>query len=297
MTDQKPYRYEISIKSRQSDELINTYLIRPVAGWIVRFLYPTSVTPNQVTILAILVGLLAAGCLGLKTSVGMMLAGLLIELKDILDSADGQLARAKQMFSRRGRFLDSLGDVLVNAALFTGVLINLNMEFPAIILAIAGFTGMTLRVSYHVFYQVQYLHLEEQYAMNRTDETITPADRTADYTDLLLQKMYLIIYGWQDRCMAGIDRWCLGQQKHIVGSSHDDLLARWYGNLTALRLSGCIGLGTELAVFTCCTIFGNLWLYLWLNVIMMNGLVIISITYRRVILSHRIIHIKNPAPR
>jgi phosphatidylglycerophosphate synthase len=288
MTDQKPYRYETSIKSRRSDELINTYLIRPVAGWIVRFLYPTPVTPNQVTIAAIVAGLLAAGSLGFKTSAGVIMAGLLIELKDILDSADGQLARAKHMFSRRGRFLDSLGDVFVNAALFTGVIINLNADFPAIILAIAGFAGMTFRVSYHVFYHVQYLHLEEQYAVNRADETITRADRTANPTDLFLQKMYLIIYGWQDLCMAGIDRWCLGQQNRTTGSSHDDRMARWYGNFMGLRLSGCIGLGTEIAVFAFCAISGNLLLYLWLNVIVMNGLLIISITYRKVILSQRI---------
>jgi phosphatidylglycerophosphate synthase len=31
-------------------------------------------------------------------------AGLCMTLKDLLDSADGQLARAKQMYSRFGRF-------------------------------------------------------------------------------------------------------------------------------------------------------------------------------------------------
>jgi phosphatidylglycerophosphate synthase len=288
MTDQKPYRYETSIKSRRSDELINTYVIRPVAGWLVRFLYRTSITPNQVTIAAIAAGLLAAGCLGCKTSTGLFAAGVLIELKDILDSADGQLARAKQMYSRRGRFLDSLGDVFVNAALFTGMIINLNAEYPSVILAIAGFAGITLRVSYHVFYHVTYLHLNEQYDMNRTDEAITSADRSANPTDLLLQKAYLLIYGWQDRLMAIIDRWCLGHQLRNTESSRDTLMVRWYSDIVALRLSGCIGLGTEIALFAICAVSGSLWLYLWLNVVVMNGLLIISIVYRKAILSHTI---------
>jgi hypothetical protein len=288
MTGQSPYEYESSIKSRRSDELINTYAIRPAAGWIVRLLYATSVTPNQVTIAAIAVGLLAAGCFGFKTSPGTMMAGLLIEVKDILDSADGQLARAKQMYGRRGRFLDSLGDIVVNAALFTGVIVNLGAELPVIILAIAGFIGITLRVSYHVYYHVRYLHLEENYSLNRSDETITSTDRAADPTDLLMQKMYLLVYGWQDRLMAGIDRWCLRTSGERLRSSSDRHMSEWYGNPAALRLSGLIGLGTELALFACCAIAGSLRLYLWLNVIMMNGLMILSIVYRKYFLSRRI---------
>ncbi len=285
MISQNPYRYETSIKSRQSDELINIYLIRPVAGVIIRFLYTTSITPNQVTIAAIIVGLLAAGCYGFRTYPAVILAGILIEVKDILDSADGQLARVKQMYSRRGRFLDSLGDVLVNAALFSGVVINLQTEFLVIMLAIIGFAGMTLRISYHVFYHVQYLHLEEQYLLNRTDESITEADRTADPVALFLQKMYLYVYGWQDGFIARIDRWCLGRKDRTTGPSHDRVMTHWYSNSLALRLSGFLGLGTELALLACCSIVNNLRLYLWLNIFVMNGIFIISILYRKFILS------------
>ncbi|MGD0338792.1 MAG: CDP-alcohol phosphatidyltransferase family protein [Bacteroidota bacterium] len=284
----KPYRYEASIKSRRSDEIINTYLIRPIAGKIVRLLYTTSVTPNHLTIAAIVAGLLAAGCYGFRTYTGTILAAILIEAKDILDSADGQLARAKQMYSRRGRFLDSLGDVVVNATLFSGLIINLHGGFTVIVLAITGFMGMTLRVSYHVFYHVKYLHLEEQYIINRTDEKISEADRRADPIALFLQKMYLVIYGWQDRLMAGIDRWCLGRKNLTTFSPHDEVMIRWYRNTVALRLSGFLGLGTELALLACCSILGNLSLYLLLNTIVMNIFFIFTILYRKFILSRRI---------
>ena len=54
------YSYRDSVKSDKSDELINTYLLRPIAGVIVWALYYTPITPNQVTIISILSGIIAA---------------------------------------------------------------------------------------------------------------------------------------------------------------------------------------------------------------------------------------------
>ena len=54
------YSYRNSIKSDKSDELINTYALRPIAGLIVWLLFDTPVTPNQVTLASIISGLAAA---------------------------------------------------------------------------------------------------------------------------------------------------------------------------------------------------------------------------------------------
>src|SRR5882757_9574122 len=92
--------FKQSLKSEAyfSDEIINIYLLRPVAAGIVWLLYPTTVTPNQVTIIAVLVGF-ASACMYFPGSpAAIAVAGALIVLKDILDDADGQLARAKQMY-------------------------------------------------------------------------------------------------------------------------------------------------------------------------------------------------------
>ena len=112
------YSYRESIKSDKSDELINTYLLRPIAGIIVWVLYYTPITPNQVTIASILSGIIASIFYLRGTAGSFIVAGLLITLKDILDSADGQLARAKTTTKWFGRFLDSIGDFIVNAAVF-----------------------------------------------------------------------------------------------------------------------------------------------------------------------------------
>ena len=89
-----------------ADELVNIYLLRPAAAAVVWLLQPTRVSPNHVTGAAILTGLAAAWTYGIGTPFAVAAAGVLVTAKDVLDDADGQLARAKEQYSRRGRFLD-----------------------------------------------------------------------------------------------------------------------------------------------------------------------------------------------
>ncbi len=288
------YSYRDSVKSDKSDELINTYLLRPIAGVIVWALYYTPITPNQVTIIAILSGIIAALFYLKGTASAFVIAGLLITLKDILDSADGQLARAKQQQSRTGRFLDSIGDFVVDAAVFGSIgwtLYKLNNEWVMLFLALFGLIGISLRVSYHVFYQVQFLHLQKQYKNNRITEEVRIEDLATGGIELKLQYIFQIIYGWQDRLIAWINLWNLNKPvQNSPESEQRGLLESykaWYSDTLALRISGLLGFGTELFLLTLCSIFNHLELYLYLNIFLMNGILIICILYRRFILSAR----------
>jgi phosphatidylglycerophosphate synthase len=272
------YDYKKTLKSSLSDELINTYLLRPIAGFIVWVLYPTSITPNQVTIASTIAGLIAAWFYFQNQAPATAIAGLLITLKDVLDSADGQLARAKQQYSRIGRFLDSIGDFAVNLAVFGAigwVLFASTGNAWMIVLAVLGLVGITLRVSYHVYYLASFLHLEEKYEVNRITEEVTSEDMKADPMTVTLQRIFQAIYGWQDRLMLRIDRWCSG------GGTGREFAIRWYSDVVALRLSGLIGIGTELFLLMLCSVFNALHLYLLLNVFLMNSILFVSIFYRR----------------
>jgi phosphatidylglycerophosphate synthase len=275
------YDYKKTIKSSLSDELINTYLLRPIAGLVVWILYPTSITPNQVTIASTMAGLIAAGLYLRNDASFTAIAGLLITLKDIFDSADGQLARAKAQYSRIGRFLDSIGDFLVNFAVFAAigwVLFSASGDAWMIVLACLGFLGIMLRVSYHVFYLASFLHLEEKYQVNRISEEITEADLKGDRLTVTLQRIFQLIYGWQDRLMARIDSWCSGHR------TDREFAIRWYSDVVGLRLSGLIGIGTELFLLMLCSLFNALHTYLFLNVFLMNSILFVSIFYRRLYL-------------
>jgi phosphatidylglycerophosphate synthase len=269
------YHYRASVKSDASDELINTFLLRPAAGILVRLLYPTAVTPNQVTIAAILAGLLAAVLYFHGGSLAVGLAGATLTLKDLLDSADGQLARAKGKFSRAGRFLDSIGDIVVNFAVFAAIAATFLREGASgmvLLECAAAFLGVSLRVSYHVFYQTAFLHLASAYQENRLSEEIREEDLQSDRLTLRLQRIFLFLYGWQDAIMARLDRWCRGDVEPA---------SAWYGDVTGVRLSGFLGMGTELMLLTVCSIAGRLDIYLTANIVGMNMVWGFAVGYRR----------------
>jgi phosphatidylglycerophosphate synthase len=277
------YEYRRSIKSSVSDELINTWLIRPLAGLVVGILYKTPVTPNQVTIASAVAGLGAAWMYAKGEPSAIAYAGLLITLKDVLDSADGQLARAKQMFSRLGRFLDSISDFVVDVAVFGAVgwmLWDKNNDAAYGILAFVGLLGTTFRVSYHVFYQTSFLHRHQAYQTNRITEEVSDEDEAGDRSTLMLQKVFLIIYGWQDRLVSKIDHWCSGNKR---GEEE-----KWYSDVFALRLSGFLGMGTELFLLMVFSVLNRMEIYLYVNLVAMNGLLLCNVIYRKFLLAKKV---------
>ncbi len=286
MNSRSSYSYAASTKSAVSDELINTYAIRPAAGLIVRLLYHTPMTPNGVTALSLVAGF----CSALLYAPGFpgytLAAGLCITLKDILDSADGQLARAKGLFSRKGRFFDSIGDFLVNFFVFAAIgwaLVRSSGQPGFAAAALLCFLGTTLRVSYHVFYQSSYLHHQGSYTGNRITEEMTGEDRNADRMTRALQQIFLFLYGWQDRLMSRIDAW-----SHGGLTNRADIDARWYGDRIGLRLSGLLGLGTELFILMLFSLMNEIKIYLLVNLVFLNLLWGISIVYRRWVLQAKV---------
>jgi len=293
------YSYRKSLKSNISDEFINTYLIRPIAGLVVWALYSTPVTANQVTVVSTIVGLVAAFSYLKGTPEAFIIAGLFVTLKDLLDSADGQLARAKQQYSRVGRFLDSIGDFVVDAAVFGAIgwtLYQSTGHWWMLLLAFLGLIGISLRVSYHVFYQVKFLHLQKQFVNNRISEKIRKEDIEKGGVELVLQRIFQCIYGWQDRLIERVDRWSYGgsfrrsYENEPRTPSEDpscepcQSCQAWYSDIISLRVSGLLGLGTELFLLMACSVLNRLELYLFLNLFLMNGIFLLCLLYRRFVL-------------
>jgi hypothetical protein len=99
-----------SRKSRHGTELLCEYVFRPLAQPLVLVLLPLRVPPPAVV--------LASGASGLAAAVELgrghlLVAAGLVQLKTVLDNADGQLARLSARISALGRYLDSEVDLLV----------------------------------------------------------------------------------------------------------------------------------------------------------------------------------------
>ncbi|MGE5175567.1 MAG: CDP-alcohol phosphatidyltransferase family protein [Hyphomicrobiales bacterium] len=92
------------------EEWVDLKFFRPIGAWIVRRLARTRVTADEVTLWALVTGLLA-GHLFVYADARLNFAGfLLFVVSDVFDSADGQLARFRGTTSRWGRIVDGLSD-------------------------------------------------------------------------------------------------------------------------------------------------------------------------------------------
>lgn len=99
---------------KRVDGFVSRWFNRYVSVFISRRLVRFRITPNQVTMFALLPGL-AAAFLAAQGGYWPVLAGaVLLQINSIIDGVDGELARIKVEMSHLGEWLDTLSDALVN---------------------------------------------------------------------------------------------------------------------------------------------------------------------------------------
>jgi phosphatidylglycerophosphate synthase len=97
-------------KGAPVEEWADLRFFRPLGLRVVRWVAPTRISADQLTIASLLTGL-AGGHLFLYRSWVLNAVGLLLLIgSDVLDSADGQLARLRGSSTRLGAVLDGLSD-------------------------------------------------------------------------------------------------------------------------------------------------------------------------------------------
>jgi phosphatidylglycerophosphate synthase len=98
---------------KPKDLMWNRFVARPLAAVALVPLERTAITPNQVTLLTLVVFVAAAAVIAFVPGWTALLAGVVVlELAYVLDCADGQLARLRGTSSPVGAHLDFLMDEL-----------------------------------------------------------------------------------------------------------------------------------------------------------------------------------------
>lgn len=232
----------------------------PFAPLLTRVLLPTRITSLQVTWGMFIVGLAGASCILLNSRPGAIAAAILLQVKNILDSVDGRLARARNKPSRIGRFLDSIVDFWISLAYLAAMawILQQSGYGPWVwLLAALALVSSLLQGSFYVYYLVNFLAIRERNSMSRVDETITEDDKKYYENEKLQKKLdryqlqFRIIYGWQDRIIAGIDTYI---RKKCSGSGRD---FRWayYSDRRFLTATSLLGLGSQLALISLALVF------------------------------------------
>jgi phosphatidylglycerophosphate synthase len=99
---------------KRTDGPVSRLINRPVSTFVTRRLVGTNVTPNQMTVVANVIGALGVVLVFQGTWAMLALGSLLVQLQSILDGCDGEIARLKFKSSKIGEWLDNVLDDQVN---------------------------------------------------------------------------------------------------------------------------------------------------------------------------------------
>ncbi len=121
----------MKITGKSTDGPISRYINRRISTRITSLIvkHKIPVTPNQVSLISFLLGVLA----GFLYLVNAIIAGILVQISSIIDGVDGELARALNKTSKIGGFIDAILDRITDTAIIIGLTLyihNLNIINP-----------------------------------------------------------------------------------------------------------------------------------------------------------------------
>ncbi|MEV0585915.1 CDP-alcohol phosphatidyltransferase family protein [Nonomuraea sp. NPDC050310] len=120
--DEDRARLDNAVKG--ADGFFTTYFVSTYSRFIARWAARRGLTPNQVTLISIALGVAAAACFATGQRLGMVAGGVLIYFAFVFDCVDGQVARYARKFGVLGAWLDATFDRFKEYVVFAGLAIG-----------------------------------------------------------------------------------------------------------------------------------------------------------------------------
>ncbi|MFF0447996.1 CDP-alcohol phosphatidyltransferase family protein [Streptomyces sp. NPDC004609] len=117
----RPVVHPEGVKDRRSGEhWAGRLYMREISLHIDPYLVNTRITPNQLTYLMVVVGVIGGATLLIPGLTGAIVTVVLFQVYLLLDCVDGEVARWRKQTSITGVYLDRIGHYLCEAALLVG---------------------------------------------------------------------------------------------------------------------------------------------------------------------------------
>lgn len=278
-------RIEKTYKARDVEEIVDIYLYRPWGYALAVLAHRLHMTPNQVTVIGMIVGMMA-GPLFYFNDLRLNLLGIgFWMLGQALDGADGQLARMADMRSRLGRMLDGISD----NAKFTSLYFFLGLRLVAetgtgwafLIAAVAGITH-SYQSTLADFYRNAYLFFV--YDPGKAELEISEALKK-EYAALRFRKNpieKLLMRGYITYTTRQ-ERWCAQsialQRKALerFGPDFPDWLREAYRRLNKplLKYYNALTTNTRMIVLYASLLLGNLYIFFTFEIFVLNSILLL----------------------
>jgi phosphatidylglycerophosphate synthase len=269
--------YKQSLKMAEVEEVVDLFFYRPLAFLLVKSIYKTKITPDQLTLGAIVLGLTGGFFYAFGLRQTSIIGALFYILFVILDCSDGQLARLKNNGTKIGRLLDGIADYIVVAAIYVGLAIGYTEkgDQPGTILILLAISGVSITIQSLLvdYYRTRFLDI----VLSRSN---TFKDGISEYrTEYIkikklkgrwLEKNVILTY----LLYSKIQRSLIGKKKResSVTAAPEDYYKK---NRTMIRLWLVMGPSAIRTWLIVCSFIGRFDIYFWVTIAGFNILAII----------------------
>ncbi len=259
--------YRRSLKLPEAEELFDLTFYRPLAFAFVKAVYRLPITPNQVTMLSMASGFAAAWSFASGAYPALVWGAFWYALANILDCADGQLARLQKSGTPLGRLVDGVADYVSTVAIFLGIGAGLAAAgTPKWILVVGAGLSSAVHALLFDHYQSEFLSVVRSERTFTADEIgkisaelARGGSSVGSFPRTAVLRLYLSYLRLQDRADPGAVR------------GEVDPAAYRKANTAMIRFWSILGPTTNRTVLIVCALLGRLDLYLWTVLAALNS--------------------------
>lgn len=179
--------YKKTLKHSVFDETLTLYILRPIAFIFVKLLYPTSVTPNQVSYFAIFIGLISAIFFSLGTLASFLVGGILYFFILVLDCVDGMIARLKKNGTPVGRIIDGFADYSIGILVYVGIGLGLTKGIVPVTLPISHWWLLVIAAISHIVHAMSVDYFRAEFMAHGLEKQTSTWEANKEFKKQLLE--------------------------------------------------------------------------------------------------------------
>ena len=244
----------------EAEEIFDHLFYRPLAFVLVKAIYRLPITPNGVTLFSIITGFLAAWFFGIGTSSALIVGALWYVLTNILDCADGQLARLQKSGTLLGRVVDGVVDYIISLAIFIGIGVGLEGSGNGMwVLVVLTGVSSAIHAMFFDHYQSEFISTvrgERNFLQSELEQFTDEIERLKSEHRDGIKLFFLSLYVWylhlQQRAST---------REHVYQFDPQTYRKQ---NILMIRLWSFLGPTTNRTLLIICALVGRIDAYLWI---------------------------------
>jgi phosphatidylglycerophosphate synthase len=269
--------YKKSLKMTEVEDYFDLFFFRPLAFILVKAVYKTNITPNQLTYTALVFGIISGYFYAQGLPHGFILGAIFFLLYNVFDCSDGQLARLKKNGTHAGRIIDGIADYIATLAVFIGIGFGYanHQENPGFwwflifLLAISSVIQAVLVDYYRNRFLDNVLQRKSTFAEDVEEykaEYEALKSQKIKYIDRLIIRIYLKYCAFQARITPPSN-----SSSGFLGTPEE----YYKKNKPAMRVWVLICSTSEITFLIICSLINRLDLFFWIVLVGFNGLALI----------------------